>query len=74
MKILISDMIFITFLGISVFFLGFEVLTAVVIKVVIFSDIAPLSPYINQRFGGPYYFHLQGKKSAEQETSVLTGG
>jgi hypothetical protein len=35
-KILISDAIFIIFLGLSVFFIGFEVLTAVVIKCVSF--------------------------------------
>jgi hypothetical protein len=29
---------------------------------------------MNQRFGGTYHLHLKGKKSAEQETSILTGG
>jgi hypothetical protein len=32
--------------------LGFEVLAAVVMKVVIFWDIAPCSPYVVWRFGG----------------------
>jgi hypothetical protein len=36
----------------------------------IFWDIAPFSPYVNQCFGGTYHFHLQGRKSAEHETSV----
>jgi hypothetical protein len=53
---------------------GFEVLTAVVMNVAIFWDIAPCSPYVNQRFGGTYHLYLQGKKSAEQETSVQQGG
>jgi hypothetical protein len=33
-------------------------------------DKAPCSPYVNRRFGGRYNLHLQGRKSAEQETSV----
>jgi hypothetical protein len=32
----------------------FEDLTAVVMKVAIFWDIAPCSPYMNQCFGGTY--------------------
>jgi hypothetical protein len=36
----------------------------------VFWDIAPCSPYVNRRFGGTYGLHLQGRKSAEQETSV----
>jgi hypothetical protein len=47
-----------------------EVLTAAVMNVVIFWDIAPCSPFVNQRFRRTYDLHLQGKKSAEQETSV----
>jgi hypothetical protein len=39
------------------------------IKLVIFWDIAPCSPYMNRCFGGTYHRHLQGRKSAEQETS-----
>jgi hypothetical protein len=38
--------------------------------VVFFWDIAPCSSYVNRHFGGRYYLHLQGKKLAEQETSV----
>jgi hypothetical protein len=49
---------------------GFEVLTAVVMKTVIFLDIAPCSPYINRSFGGTYHLHLQGRKSAERECSA----
>jgi hypothetical protein len=33
-------------------------------------DTAPCSPYVNWRFAGKYHFHLQGKESAEEETSV----
>jgi hypothetical protein len=36
-----------------------EVLTAVVMKVTIFWDIVPYTPYINRRLGGMYHFHLQ---------------
>jgi hypothetical protein len=43
--------------------LGFDVLA-------FFWDIAPCSPYMNRYFGGPHHLHLQGRKSAEQETSV----
>jgi hypothetical protein len=52
----------------------FEVLTAVVTKVSIFWDIASYNPYMNQHFGRTYHPHLQGRKSAEQETSMITGG
>jgi hypothetical protein len=40
-------------------------------KVSVFWDIVLCSRYMNQRFGGNYHLHLQGKKSAEQENSVL---
>jgi hypothetical protein len=53
---------------------GFEVLTVVVMRIAIFWDIAPCSPYINLRFRGTYRIHLQDPKSAEQETSVRAGG
>jgi hypothetical protein len=51
-------------------YLGFEVLKAVVKNVAIFWDVALYSPNVNRRFGGTYRLHHQGKKSAEQETSV----
>jgi hypothetical protein len=35
-----------------------------------FWDIAPCSSCVNRRFGGTYGLHLQGRKSAEQQTSV----
>jgi hypothetical protein len=38
-------------------------------KISIFWDIAPRSPYINRPFGGMFDLHLQGRKSAKQETS-----
>jgi hypothetical protein len=42
---------------------GFEVHTAVVVKSTIFWDITLHSPLsINQRFGGTYRLHLQGRK------------
>jgi hypothetical protein len=43
-------------------FLSFNVAT--------FWDIPPCSPYVNRRFRGTYHLHLQGSKSAEQETGV----
>jgi hypothetical protein len=47
-----------------------EVLTAVVMNVAIFWDVAQCSLFVNRRFGGTYHLLLQGWKSAEQETSV----
>jgi hypothetical protein len=42
-------------------FVGFEVLTPVVMKSSIFWDIKPCSPLkVNRRFGGTYRLHLQG--------------
>jgi hypothetical protein len=49
---------------------GFEVLTAVVMNVAIFCDIAPCSPYVNRSFGRKYRLHLQDRKSTEQGTTV----
>jgi hypothetical protein len=50
---------------------GFHVLTAVIMNsTAMFWDIAPCSPYVTQRFGRAYHLHLQGRKSAEQETCV----
>jgi hypothetical protein len=39
-------------------------------NVTIFWDIASCSTYVNLRFEGTYHLHLQGRKLAEQETSV----
>jgi hypothetical protein len=39
-------------------------------NVAIFWDIEPCSPYVDRRFGGTYHLHFQGRKSADQETSV----
>jgi hypothetical protein len=46
--------------------MGFEVLTAVVMKITIFWDtrITPCSPLsVNRRFGRAYLLHLQGRKN-----------
>jgi hypothetical protein len=43
-------------------------------KVSTFWNVAPYSPYKNQRFGRTYHLHLQGRKSTEHENSVLEGG
>jgi hypothetical protein len=53
-----------------VVFVGSEDLTAVAMNVTILWDIAPCSPYVNRRFKGTYHLHLQGRKSAGQETSI----
>jgi hypothetical protein len=52
----------------------FEVLSVEVMKVFIFWNITPYSPYMNDRFGGTYHLCLQGKKSAEKDRNVLAGG
>jgi hypothetical protein len=51
-------------------YIGFDLLTAVVMNVSMFWDIVPCGPYANRRFGGKYHPHLQGWKSAEQETDI----
>jgi hypothetical protein len=49
-----------------VIFVGFEVLTAVVMKSTIFWDITPCSPLkFNRRFGGTYRLHLQGRRISQ---------
>jgi hypothetical protein len=50
------------------------VLTAVAIKVANFWDVAPCGPYMNQCFGKTHDLHIQGRKSAEQDASVLASG
>jgi hypothetical protein len=49
-------------------YVGFEVLTVVVMKILIFRDIAQCSPYISRRFGRMHHLYLRGRKSANQET------
>jgi hypothetical protein len=45
-------------------FVGFEVLTTVVMKGINFWDITPCSPLsVNRRFGGIYRLHLQGRRN-----------
>jgi hypothetical protein len=46
-------------------YVGFEVLTAVVKNVAIFWDVQPYSHYVNRCFGGTYDLNLQGRKSAK---------
>jgi hypothetical protein len=56
-------------------YVGFEVLTAVVMKSYIFWDITSCSPIkVNRRFGGTYRLHLQGRRITKQKTSVKAGG
>jgi hypothetical protein len=49
------------------FVMSFEVVTATVMNVAIFWDIAPCTSYMDRRFGGRHHTYLQGR----QETSVL---
>jgi hypothetical protein len=45
-------------------YVGFEVLTAVVMKSTIFCDITPCNPFsVNRRFRGTYRLHLQDRKN-----------
>jgi hypothetical protein len=45
---------------------GFEVITAVVLKSTIFWDRTPCSPLkVNQQFGGTYHLHLQGREVSQ---------
>jgi hypothetical protein len=45
-------------------------LAEIMLRVLTFWDTAPCTPYVNRCFGGIYHFHLQGRKSAEEETGV----
>jgi hypothetical protein len=39
------------------------------LKIAVFWDIVPCGSYMNQRLGGTYHLHLQGRKSVKEETS-----
>jgi hypothetical protein len=39
---------------------------------VVFWYVAPCSFYVNRSFGGPYSFHLQGKKAGSEEPAAAT--
>jgi hypothetical protein len=60
------------------YFVGFDVVTAMVMKITIFPDITPCSPLkVNRRFGGTYCLHLQGqiiqaKYQREKKTRLAT--
>jgi hypothetical protein len=57
-----------------IFFVGFEVLTAVVMKSIIFWDITQCSPLkVNRRFGGTYRLHLQALLATCFYTGFLLG-
>jgi hypothetical protein len=43
--------------------LRFEVFTAITMKNVVFWDVAPCRYFFNQRFGGTYRLHLQGRRN-----------
>jgi hypothetical protein len=48
----------------------YEVLTAVVMNVAVFWDIAPCSPHVSRRFVETYRLHLQVRKSSDQKASM----
>jgi hypothetical protein len=55
-------------------FVGFEVLTAVVVKNSIFWDIAPYSPLkANWRFGGTCHLRLHGRRISHKKTDISDG-
>jgi hypothetical protein len=47
----------------KIIYIGFEVLTAVVMKFAIFWDIAPCSSYMSRRFGETDKLQLQGRNN-----------
>jgi hypothetical protein len=49
---------------------GFVARTAVVISVAIFWNIVSCSSYVKRHFRGKYHLHLQGRKTAKQETGM----
>jgi hypothetical protein len=48
----------------------YKIFTAVTMKNAVFWDVAPCRSYVNQRFGGIYCLHLQGRKIRKRGTSV----
>jgi hypothetical protein len=53
---------------------GFEVLTAVMKLTIWDIALCRLYEYLNQRFRGKNHLYFRGRKSAEQETSLLVVG
>jgi hypothetical protein len=57
---------------INLLIVGFEVLTAVVMKSTIFWDIMPCSPLkVDQRFRGTYHLHFQGRRISQANRAPL---
>jgi hypothetical protein len=53
-------------------FVGFEVLTAVVMRSSIFWNITPCSPLkVNRRFGGIFRLHLWGSRKQREALTML---
>jgi hypothetical protein len=46
-------------------YVGFEIPSALVMKLPTFCDIGPCSLYVNQRFGATHQLHFQDRKSAD---------
>jgi hypothetical protein len=59
----------------SIYYVGFEVLTAVIMKSAIFWDITPCSPLsVNRCFRGTSRLHLRGREISWARKSVKAGG
>jgi hypothetical protein len=54
----------------EVFYVRFEVFTALTRKSAVFWDVQLCRSCVNQRFGGIYRLHLLGRKICERGTSV----
>jgi hypothetical protein len=53
-------------LGSSFYYVGFEVLTAMIMKSSIFWNVTPSSPLkVNLHSGGTCHFHLQGRRISQ---------
>jgi hypothetical protein len=62
-------------LGLKLLYVGFDVLTAVVMKSIIFWDISLCSTLkVNRRFGGTYRFHLQVRRISRAWNQREAGG
>jgi hypothetical protein len=59
----------------SYMFVGFEVLTAMVMKSAVFSDVKSCRPVeVHRCFGGTYYLHFQGRMVSQAIDQQESGG
>jgi hypothetical protein len=62
--------VFLMVVTVNINYVRFEVSTAVTMKNAVFWDMMLCRSCVNQRFGGTYHFHLQGRKIHKRGTSV----